>query len=117
MVARGVPGRDCGARTTLCPPSHYNEVVRAALAFLLVLAACTAETSKQCRRVCARQGECESAAAAAGSDTAFDEGECVAACAALERDPTTAGLVTSHVECVAKAGSDSVGCPAVLECR
>ena len=102
-------------RTTLCRAYHYNEGVRAAaLALLIAIAACTAETSKQCRRVCARQGECESAAAAAGSDTAFDEGECVAACAALERDPATAGLVTSHVDCVAKAGTD---CPAVLECR
>ena len=64
--------------------------------------------------MCAKQGACESAAAAAGSDTAFDEGECVAACAALERDRTTIGLVTSHVECVAKAGSD---CAAILECR
>ena len=85
---------------------------------LLVLAACTAETSKQCRRVCARQGECESIAAAeGGSDTAFDEGECVAACASLERDPSTSGLVVSHVECVDKAGSGSAACPAVLECR
>jgi hypothetical protein len=92
--------------------------VRAALALLLVLAACTAETSKRCRRVCARQAECENAAATAGSDTAFDEGECVAACAALERDvPTTEGLVTSHVECVDKAGSDMAACAAILECR
>jgi hypothetical protein len=92
--------------------------VRALLAAVLLLAACTAETSKQCRRVCARQGECESVAAAeGGSDTAFDEGECVAACAALERDPSTAGLVKSHVECIEKAGSGSAACPAVLECR
>jgi hypothetical protein len=91
--------------------------VRLAL-LLLFVAACTAETSKQCRRVCARQGECESVAAAeGGSDTAFDEGECVAACAALERDPNTAGLVSSHVECVDKAGTGSAACPAVLECR
>ena len=84
---------------------------------LILLAACTAETSKQCRRVCARQGECESIAAVEGSDTAFDEGECVAACAALERDPSTAGLVKSHVECVNAAGSGSAACPAILECH
>ena len=88
------------------------------MVLLLFVAACTAETSKQCRRVCARQGECESVAAAeGGSDTAFDEGECVAACAALERDPNTAGLVASHVECVDKAGIGSAACLAVLECR
>jgi hypothetical protein len=91
--------------------------VRAWLLTLLFLAACTAETSKRCRRVCARQSECESVAATEGSDNAFDEGNCVAACAALERDAVTAGLVTSHVECVDKAGSGSAACPAVVECR
>ena len=84
---------------------------------LLLLGACTAETSKRCRRVCARQSECESVAAGEGSDNAFDEGNCVAACAALERDPVTAGLVTSHVECVDNAGSGTASCPAVVECR
>jgi len=92
--------------------------VRVFVALILLFAACTAETSRQCRRVCARQGECESyATTAEGSDTAFDEGECVAACAALERDPSTAGLVKSHVECVENAGSGSAACSAILDCR
>jgi hypothetical protein len=92
--------------------------VRVVVALLVLLplavTGCTAEASKTCRQVCARQGECESAAAAAGGDTAFDEGECVAACAALERDPTTAGLVQSHAACIQKAATD---CTAILECR
>lgn len=93
--------------------------MRALLVAILLVTACTAETSKNCRRVCARQGECESIVAAEGSgtDTAFDEGECVAACAALERDPSTVGLVKSHVECIDKAGVGSAACPAILECR
>jgi hypothetical protein len=84
---------------------------------LLIVAACTAETSKRCRRVCARQSECESVVSAEGSDNAFDEGNCVAACAALERDPVTAGLVTSHVECVDSKGSGTAACSAVVLCR
>ena len=94
--------------------------MRVVLLLLLgsLVGACTAEVSKTCRQVCARQGECEGVTAAEGGpETAFDEGECVAACAALERDPNTAGLVSRHADCVAKAGSGSAACQAIVDCR
>ena len=83
---------------------------RAAL-FALVTAACTAPKSKVCRSVCGREAECIESRNT--DDSTFDEGECIAACAALERDPETRGFVTSHAECVAKAAT----CPEVLECK
>jgi hypothetical protein len=81
-----------------------------AVLIVLVLAACTAETSKECRTVCARQDECEDKAA---PESHFDEGECVAACAALQRDRETEGLVQRHVDCVAQART----CEAGLACH
>jgi len=92
--------------------------MRALLASALVataLAACTAPTSKQCREVCTRQNECEASAlteASGAAETGFDESECVAACAALERDQATVALVAAHVDCVHKAQT----CPDVLAC-
>ncbi len=89
--------------------------MRALLVLALVASACTAPTSKQCREVCARQNECEAVAlteAAGAAETGFDASECVAACAALERDQTTVALVAAHVECVRKAQT----CPDVLAC-
>lgn len=77
----------------------------------LVAAACTAPKSKDCRTVCARESECIESRNT--DDSTFDEGECIAACAALERDPETKGFVTSHVECVKRAAT----CPEVLECK
>jgi hypothetical protein len=77
---------------------------------LALVAGCTAETSKRCRDVCARQDDCEDKA---NTDTNFDEGECVAACAALERDRDTVGLVERHAECVAQSPT----CAAVLACH
>ena len=44
----------------------------------------------------------------------FDEGDCVAACAALERDGKTKPNVEAHWVCVQKAGDD---CAKVAECR
>lgn len=79
---------------------------------LLALAACTAPKSKVCRDTCTREAECHESGTA--EDKTFDEGECIAACAALERDPETRGLVTVHAECVDRAGRD---CEAVLECK
>jgi hypothetical protein len=77
-----------------------------------LLAGCTAETTKRCRDVCARQDDCE---AKASPESNFDEGECVAACAALERDPDpgTVALVERHAECVGQATT----CAAVLACH
>jgi len=90
-------------------------MVRAVLAALALtaaaaLAACTAETPKRCREVCARQAECQDKTKK--EDTHFDEGECIAACAALERDRETQSQVEAHAECIAAAQ----GCPAVLDC-
>ena len=85
-------------------------MVRAVLMSLLVLAsACTAEMSRRCKDVCARQSECEERSS---PDNTFDEGECVAACAALERDRETVGQVERHVECVSQAHTcrDVVAC-------
>jgi hypothetical protein len=77
---------------------------------VMATAACTAETSKECRQVCGRQDECEDKAS---PESNFDEGECVAACAALQRDRETEGLVTRHVDCVAQART----CEAVIACH
>lgn len=79
---------------------------------ICLVAACTAPKSKTCRDVCARESECAGAKTVKG-DTNFDEGECVAACAALEADAETKKLVTNHAECVARAAS----CTAVRECE
>ena len=84
--------------------------MRHALWFALVLAACTQPRSARCKQVCAREYEC---AASAGSNVPFDEKECVAACAALEADPDSAGKVQTHYECVMRQRA----CPSVLECK
>lgn len=75
------------------------------------LAACTAPKSKICRETCTREADCHESSSS--EDSTFDEGECIAACAALERDQETRGLVTVHAECVGKAAS----CREVLECK
>jgi hypothetical protein len=78
---------------------------------LAALAACTAPKSKICRDTCTREADCHESGPS--EDTTFDEGECIAACAALERDPETRPLVTGHAQCVKSAAS----CRAVLECK
>ena len=77
----------------------------------LTAVACTAPKSKVCRTVCGRESSCIESRSS--DESTFDEGECVAACAALERDAETKGLVTSHAACVAKAAT----CPEVLDCK
>ncbi len=66
----------------------------------LALAACTSPKSKTCRAICAREAECNGAKPSEASS--FDEGECIAACAALEFDkkPFIAGQVTKRAECL-----------------
>ena len=83
-----------------------------AAVILAALAACTAPKSKVCRDTCAREAGCVGERTSE-DDSTFDEGECVAACAALESDPETKKLVTNHAECVARAAS----CDAVRECK
>jgi hypothetical protein len=85
-------------------------LVGLAAALAAVVAACTASKSAVCRKVCGRESEC--IGASPSGEPSFDEGECIAACAALERDEDTRGLVVSHASCVEKASS----CPQVLEC-
>ena len=82
-----------------------------AVAALCAGVACKAPKSKICRDTCAREAECVGAKTSE-EDTNFDEGECVAACAALEADQETRKLVGNHAECVAHA----LSCNAVREC-
>jgi hypothetical protein len=85
------------------------------LALAAAAGACTASTSKRCREVCAQEAKCrETVELTQPSESGFDEGECVAACAALERDTQTVGIVEAHVACVDHAGS---ACAAVLQCK
>jgi hypothetical protein len=82
---------------------------------LILLVACAEPRSERCKEICSREAECvERIETDQAGGTAFDEGDCVAACAALERDKQTAGLVEAHAVCVAKAASD---CRKLLECR
>jgi hypothetical protein len=83
----------------------------AALVALAGAAACTAPKSKMCREVCSRESEC--VASRPDLESSFDEGECVAACAALERDPEMRGLVTGRHACVAEAST----CADLMDCK
>lgn len=77
----------------------------ALLALVLAVAACTSPKSKTCRAICAREAECNGGQPS--EKTSFDEGECVAACAALEgdRNPLIAGQVTKRAECLRSTAS------------
>ena len=83
------------------------------LGLLALVAACTAPKSKVCRDTCAREAECRGNEIRKDEESTFDEGECVAACAALEGDTLTKPLVTEHARCVKEARD----CAAVLECK
>ncbi len=73
--------------------------------------ACTEPRSAQCQAVCKREAECVEEM---GSKIAFDEKECVAACAALVRDvATSAAKVQQHIACVTQQAT----CSTVLECK
>ena len=84
--------------------------MRAVLLGLLLAAACTEPRSAQCKEVCKREAECVEET---NAKLAFDEKECVAACAALEHDSDNAAKVKRHADCVHKQQS----CAAVLECK
>ena len=76
-----------------------------------LLAGCTEPRSTQCKDVCKREAECIEET---GVKMPFDEKECIAACAALERDAAdNAAKVRRHAECVRSKPS----CAAVLECK
>ncbi len=69
----------------------------------LVAVACTAPKSEVCRRVCSRESTCVESSSQ--DEVSFDEAECVAACAVLERDPATRGIVTARDQCVTAAAN------------
>ena len=76
-----------------------------------LLAGCTEPRSVACKEVCKREAECVEET---GSKMPFDEKECIAACAALEHDPTDNGAkVQQHIACVRA----QTACPGVLECK
>ncbi len=76
-----------------------------------VTSACTEPRSAQCQEVCKREADCVEETA---SKIAFDEKECVAACAALVHDvATSAAKVQQHIACV----SQQPTCATVLECK
>ncbi len=83
--------------------------IAVAVVTVAVAAGCTEPRSKRCSSVCAREAACRDEIA---SEDTFDEGECVDACAALERDSHTEKQVAAHVECV-RAADD---CKAVVAC-
>jgi len=88
-------------------------VTRIAAILLALLAlsdlGCTEPRSKRCSSVCAREAECHEKL---DTQENFDEGECLDACAALERDSVEVTRVEAHADCVAKADS----CSAVVAC-
>lgn len=75
---------------------------RAALVSLVLAltAACTSPKSPTCRAVCARESECNGGKPT--EESSFDEGECVAACAALENDRNQfiSGQVVKRAACL-----------------
>ncbi len=74
-----------------------------------LLGACTEPRSKRCQSVCAREAECHDRLETPEN---FDEGECLDACAALERDSQTEPQVSKHAECVKEAEQ----CEVVIRC-
>jgi hypothetical protein len=79
--------------------------MRLGMILAILLSACTSPKSKTCRSICARESECNGARPSEA--TSFDEGECVAACAALENDRNQfiAGQVSKRAECLRTTAS------------
>jgi hypothetical protein len=89
-------------------------VLVATLVGLWLGPACTEPSSARCKSVCSREAECHDQAGKGQGETAFDEGDCVAACAALEKDRELIGTVERYADCVTQAGAS---CEAVLACE
>lgn len=91
--------------------SHMRSWLAAALVVAAVAAtgACTEPRSKRCSDVCGREATCREKIETGDN---FDEGECVDACAALERDSHTEPQVVEHLDCVRAADS----CQQVIDC-
>lgn len=88
--------------------------MRSFAALLLVLAACAQPRSARCKEICAREAECQQRSDEPDEQSAFDEGDCVAACAALERDDNAVTRVEAHHVCITQAGDD---CAKLAACR
>jgi len=80
------------------------------VALVALCAACTEPRSKRCQDVCAREAECHDSIETTDN---FDEGECLDACATLERDVKATEQVEHHAACVAEAEvcEQVVACP------
>jgi hypothetical protein len=91
-----------------------RRVIRALLLAVAVLAACAQPRSARCKEICSREAECQQRSGEPDEQSAFDEGDCVAACAALERDEKAATLVEAHHNCVELAGED---CAKLAACK
>jgi hypothetical protein len=93
--------------------------IRLALGLLLLATACSSEgTSNKCKEVCRREASCVDQVADEGAEddeeqNKFDQGECIAACDALNRDEVGKKLVEKHQECAENAKD----CAALLECK
>ncbi|MGE0872752.1 MAG: hypothetical protein AB7P03_29630 [Kofleriaceae bacterium] len=78
---------------------------------VISIAGCTEPRSSVCTTVCKRTAECIEQST---TKMPFDEKECIAACAALEKDPNDHGAkVKHHVECVNRQTT----CQGVLDCK
>ena len=96
--------------------------MRRLLLLLLSIAAgaCTAESaSNECKNVCQAEAACVERMVDDGKtdeeQNRFDQAECIAACAALERDDAVGkALVERHVTCWKEAGGD---CAKLLACQ
>lgn len=77
----------------------------------LLAPACTSSRSPRCKEICQREARC--VRELRELDINFDEAECVAACAALDRDSEGKQLVAQHEQCVNQA----VDCEAMMRCR
>jgi hypothetical protein len=76
---------------------------------IMCASACTEPRTKRCTDVCAREAACHDQLE---THENFDEGECLDACAALERDAEAAKQVARHADCVKSAST----CEQVVVC-
>ena len=91
-------------------------MTRLLVLILLVTACATERASEQCKEVCKREAQCVeqmNEEKKDGPEQKFDQSECIAACAALERDAEGKKLVEKHVACAASAAD----CTALLSCQ
>jgi hypothetical protein len=86
--------------------SRHVSALLAAIALLAV--GCSQPRSQRCRDLCALEARCAEEQDENAKGQTFDEGECVAACTALERDNEGRARVDEHAACLTAAGTDCV---------